>query len=56
MLIICKGVVSVCGGELGIIFGSMGDCSYIVCGKGNVESFYSCSYGVGCVLSWMVVW
>lgn len=55
LLVIWKGVVSVCEGELGIIFGSMGMCSYIVCGKGNVDSFYSCSYGVGWVMSCGVV-
>jgi tRNA-splicing ligase RtcB len=51
LLITRKGAVSARGGELGIIPGSMGDCSYIVRGKGNAESFHSCSHGAGRVLS-----
>ena len=35
------------GGGLGIIPGSMGTKSYIVKGKGNPESFNSCSHGAG---------
>lgn len=42
-----KGAVSARQGELGIIPGSMGACSYIVRGKGNPESFHSCSHGAG---------
>ncbi|MBX9687071.1 MAG: RtcB family protein [Candidatus Obscuribacterales bacterium] len=42
-----KGAVSAREGELGIIPGSMGACSYIVRGKGNQESFHSCSHGAG---------
>ena len=38
-------------GELGIIPGSMGTRSYIVRGKGNPESFCSCSHGAGRVMS-----
>jgi len=38
-------------GELGIIPGSMGARSYIVRGKGNAESFNSCSHGAGRVMS-----
>ena len=34
-------------GDLGIIPGSMGARSYIVRGKGNPESFHSCSHGAG---------
>lgn len=34
-------------GELGIIPGSMGARSYIVRGKGNAESYCSCSHGAG---------
>ena len=34
-------------GELGIIPGSMGARSFIVRGKGNPESFHSCSHGAG---------
>jgi tRNA-splicing ligase RtcB (3'-phosphate/5'-hydroxy nucleic acid ligase) len=42
-----KGAVSAKQGELGIIPGSMGARSYIVRGKGNPESFESCSHGAG---------
>lgn len=42
-----KGAVSAKEGELGIIPGSMGTKSYIVRGKGNLESFCSCSHGAG---------
>lgn len=42
-----KGAVSAKPGELGIIPGSMGARSYIVRGKGNPESFMSCSHGAG---------
>jgi tRNA-splicing ligase RtcB (3'-phosphate/5'-hydroxy nucleic acid ligase) len=42
-----KGAVSAKDGELGIILGSMGARSYIVRGKGNAESFSSCSHGAG---------
>ena len=37
--------------ELGIIPGSMGAKSYIVRGKGNAQSFCSCSHGAGRVMS-----
>ena len=46
-----KGAVSARKGELGIIPGSMGTRSYIVRGKGNPESFCSCSHGAGRVMS-----
>jgi tRNA-splicing ligase RtcB len=46
-----KGAVSARAGELGIIPGSMGARSYIVRGKGNPESFCSCSHGAGRVMS-----
>jgi tRNA-splicing ligase RtcB (3'-phosphate/5'-hydroxy nucleic acid ligase) len=46
-----KGAVSARAGELGIIPGSMGVRSYIVRGKGNPESFESCSHGAGRVMS-----
>jgi tRNA-splicing ligase RtcB len=46
-----KGAVSARAGELGIIPGSMGACSYIVRGKGNPESYSSCSHGAGRALS-----
>jgi tRNA-splicing ligase RtcB (3'-phosphate/5'-hydroxy nucleic acid ligase) len=42
-----KGAVSAKVGELGIIPGSMGAKSFIVRGKGNPESFNSCSHGAG---------
>lgn len=42
-----KGAVSAQSGEYGIIPGSMGAKSYIVRGKGNEESFCSCSHGAG---------
>ncbi len=42
-----KGAVSARDGEFGIIPGSMGAKSFIVKGKGNVESFCSCSHGAG---------
>jgi tRNA-splicing ligase RtcB len=42
-----KGAVRAREGELGIIPGSMGAKSFIVRGKGNAESFTSCSHGAG---------
>lgn len=42
-----KGAVSAREGEYGIIPGSMGAKTYIVKGKGNPESFYSCAHGAG---------
>lgn len=42
-----KGAVRAREGDLGIIPGSMGAKSYIVRGKGNRESFHSCSHGAG---------
>jgi len=42
-----KGAVSAQKGEFGIIPGSMGAKSFIVKGKGNPESFCSCSHGAG---------
>lgn len=47
VLVTRKGAVRAGGGELGIIPGSMGARSFIVRGKGNVESFHSCSHGAG---------
>ena len=46
-----KGAIRAGEGELGIIPGSMGAKSYIVRGKGNKESFCSCSHGAGRVMS-----
>ncbi len=42
-----KGAVSAREGELGIIPGSMGARSFIVEGRGNPESYHSCSHGAG---------
>lgn len=42
-----KGAIRARDGEYGIIPGSMGAKSYIVRGKGNAESFHSCSHGAG---------
>jgi tRNA-splicing ligase RtcB (3'-phosphate/5'-hydroxy nucleic acid ligase) len=42
-----KGATSARKGEFGIIPGSQGTFSYIVEGKGNSESFCSCSHGAG---------
>ena len=46
-----KGAVSAKKGELGIIPGSMGAKSFIVRGKGNLDSFTSCSHGAGRTMS-----
>lgn len=46
-----KGAIRAREGELGIIPGSMGAKSFIVRGKGNAESFCSCSHGAGRKLS-----
>lgn len=42
-----KGAIRAQAGELGIIPGAMGSYSYIVQGRGNPESFMSCSHGAG---------
>lgn len=42
-----KGAVRARTGDMGIIPGSMGTGSFIVRGKGNKESFDSCSHGAG---------
>jgi tRNA-splicing ligase RtcB len=47
VLVTRKGAVRAREGDLGIIPGSMGARSYIVRGKGNPESFTSCSHGAG---------
>src|SRR5438552_4031083 len=46
-----KGAVRAREGDLGIIPGSMGARSFIVRGKGNPESFHSCSHGAGRAMS-----
>lgn len=47
VLVTRKGAVRARAGDLGIIPGSMGTGSFIVRGKGNQESFCSCSHGAG---------
>ena len=47
VLVTRKGAVRAREGDLGIVPGSMGARSYIVRGKGNPESFSSCSHGAG---------
>ena len=42
-----KGAIRAGENDMGIIPGSMGTRSYIVRGKGNAESFHSCSHGAG---------
>jgi tRNA-splicing ligase RtcB (3'-phosphate/5'-hydroxy nucleic acid ligase) len=42
-----KGAIRARVGDLGIIPGSMGQRSYIVRGKGELESYCSCSHGAG---------
>ncbi|TPP53809.1 tRNA-splicing ligase RtcB family protein [Leishmania donovani] len=42
-----KGATSARMGELAVIPGSMGACSYIVRGKGSAASYCSCSHGAG---------
>lgn len=42
-----KGAIRARSGDLGIIPGSMGQRSFIVRGKGNLESYCSCSHGAG---------
>ncbi|PYU54542.1 MAG: RNA-splicing ligase RtcB [Acidobacteria bacterium] len=51
ILVTRKGAVRARQGDMGIIPGSMGARSYIVRGKGNVESFLSCSHGAGRAMS-----
>jgi len=51
VLVTRKGAVSAKQGEMGIIPGSMGAKSFIVRGRGNAESFHSCSHGAGRVMS-----
>jgi len=46
-----KGAVRAREGDMGIIPGSMGAQSFIVRGKGNPESFTSCSHGAGRAIS-----
>jgi tRNA-splicing ligase RtcB len=51
VLVTRKGAVRAQAGDLGIIPGSMGARSFIVRGKGNPDSFCSCSHGAGRAMS-----
>ena len=51
VLVTRKGAVRAREGDMGIIPGSMGTRSYIVRGKGNADSFHSCSHGAGRAMS-----
>jgi len=51
VIITRKGAVRAREGDLGIIPGSMGAKSFIVRGKGNADSFHSCSHGAGRAMS-----
>lgn len=51
VIITRKGAVRARATDLGIIPGSMGAKSFIVRGKGNAESFCSCSHGAGRLMS-----
>lgn len=50
VLIHRKGATRAYSDELGIIPGSQGTASYIVKGKGNKDSFMSCSHGAGRIM------
>lgn len=51
VIITRKGAVRAREGDLGIIPSSMGAKSFIVRGKGNCDSFHSCSHGAGRAMS-----
>lgn len=51
VLVTRKGAVRAAAGVMGIIPGSMGAKSFIVRGRGNKESFDSCSHGAGRLMS-----
>jgi tRNA-splicing ligase RtcB len=51
VLVTRKGAVRAAEGVMGIIPGSMGAKSFIVRGRGNKESFDSCSHGAGRLMS-----
>ncbi len=46
-----KGATLVREDTIGLIPGSQGTSSFIVKGKGNIHSFYSCSHGAGRLMS-----
>lgn len=50
-LLVRKGAVSAKQGQYAVIPGSMGTKSYVVTGKGNPDSFFSCSHGAGRAMS-----
>jgi tRNA-splicing ligase RtcB len=51
VLVTRKGAINAGAGVLGVIPGSMGAKSFIVRGKGNRDSFNSCSHGAGRLMS-----
>ena len=51
VLVTRKGAVRARQGDMGIIPGSMGARSFIVRGKGDPDSFHSCSHGAGRAMS-----
>jgi len=51
VLVTRKGAVRARVGDLGIVPGSMGARSYVVRGRGNLDSFQSCSHGAGRAMS-----
>ncbi len=51
VLVTRKGAVAAWPGQMGIIPGSMGAKSFIVRGKGEAQSFCSCSHGAGRTMS-----
>ena len=46
-----KGAIRLAEGQVGLIPGSMGTCSYVVEGRGNSFGFNSCSHGAGRAMS-----
>jgi tRNA-splicing ligase RtcB len=46
-----KGAIRAGAGDMGVIPGSMGACSFIVRGKGNADSLCSCAHGAGRLMS-----
>ncbi len=46
-----KGAIRLAEGQVGLIPGSMGTCSYVVAGRGNPFAFNSCSHGAGRAMS-----
>lgn len=51
MIVARKGAINADAGKLGIIPGSMGAKSFIVRGKGEAQSYRSCSHGAGRIMS-----